>query len=140
MVTDMAAGEHRLARDLETGLTPPVGFGTLTWRLGATVARPQMIKRNLRPAGMTLVEMLVVIAIIALLIALLLPAIQAARESARRVHCGNSLKQIALAVTSYATQMGVFPYSTPEAAYKDDPVELARQGLAPITTATGSVR
>ncbi|MEY3204830.1 MAG: hypothetical protein RLZZ21_1161 [Planctomycetota bacterium] len=88
-----------------------------------------MIKRNLRPAGMTLVEMLVVIAIIALLIALLLPAIQAARESARRVHCGNSLKQIALAVTSYATQMGVFPYSTPEAAYKDDPVELARQGL-----------
>ena len=32
-------------------------------------------------------------------------------------------------MTSYATQMGVFPYSTPEAAYQDDPVELARQGL-----------
>ena len=45
------------------------------------------------------------------------------------MHCGNSLKQIALAVTSYATQMGVFPYSTPEAAYQDDPFELARQGL-----------
>ncbi len=88
------------------------------------------MNKRCRPlAGMTLVELLAVIAIIALLIALLLPAIQAARESARRMHCGNSLKQIALAVTSYATQVGVFPYSTPEAAYQDDPVELARQGL-----------
>jgi len=88
-----------------------------------------MIARRRSAAGMTLVELLVVIAIIALLMAMLLPAVQGVRESARRVHCGNSLKQIALAVASHASQLGVFPYSTPEAAYQDDPVELARQGL-----------
>lgn len=60
-------------------------------------------------SGFTLVELLVVIAIVGILIALLLSAIQAARESSRRMQCGNNVKQLALAACAHESAVGFFP-------------------------------
>jgi len=68
----------------------------------------QQPRQQLR-RGFTLVELMVVIAIIGVLVALLLPAVQAAREAARRTHCTNNMKQLALGVINYESAKRMFP-------------------------------
>ncbi len=67
------------------------------------------MNRTSHAKGFTLVELLVVITIIGILIALLLPAVQAAREAARKLQCGNHLKQLALGCLSHEQAHGFLP-------------------------------
>ena len=60
-------------------------------------------------AGFTLTELLVVISIIGVLVGLLMPAVQAARESARRTHCTNNMRQLGLAVLNYSSSKQRLP-------------------------------
>jgi len=57
-----------------------------------------------RRRGFTLIELLVVIAIIALLMGILMPALQRVKKQARTVYCLSSLKQMGIAMTSYALE------------------------------------
>ncbi|MFM8291165.1 MAG: DUF1559 domain-containing protein [Planctomycetia bacterium] len=74
-----------------------------------------------RSPGMTLVEMLVVMAIIAVLAATLLPAIQASRDASRRTSCGNNLRQVVLALQAHESALGRLPPGSVAKEYPASP-------------------
>jgi prepilin-type N-terminal cleavage/methylation domain-containing protein len=87
--------------------------------------------RTPKKRGFTLIELLVVIAIIALLMGILLPVLSKAREAALRSACSNQLRQIGVAVATYAGNFdgalpniiepppSTKPETHPYVAYKD---------------------
>lgn len=62
-----------------------------------------------RRRGLTLLELIVVLAIISVLLALLLPAVQSARERAREAVCKNNVHQINTAVGHYVESYDELP-------------------------------
>lgn len=71
--------------------------------------------------GVTLVELLVVMAIIAVVLALLLPALLSGREAARRVACLSNLRQLALASLAHEQARGFLPTGGWGGAWVGDP-------------------
>ena len=65
---------------------------------------------DMRRAGFTLIEFLVVIAVIAVLTSILLFALWPARQHARAVACGSNLKQLSLALIAYDQENRTFPH------------------------------
>jgi len=72
-------------------------------------------------SAFTLVELLVTVFVVSVLIGLLVPAVQAARESARRVHCQNNLRQLGLAASQHVAAQGHFPTNGWGYAWVGDP-------------------
>jgi prepilin-type N-terminal cleavage/methylation domain-containing protein len=61
------------------------------------------------PAGLTLIEVLVVVAILAAIAALVVPAVQSARESMRQSSCLNNMRQWMVAMQHYESCNRRFP-------------------------------
>ena len=71
-----------------------------------------IMKRSTPVHGFTLIEILVVIAIVGTLIGLLLPAVQQARQAAARSQCQSNLRQIGIAMFSYADARRGLPFAS----------------------------
>lgn len=82
-------------------------------------------------AGVTLVEVLVVIAVAGTLVSLLLPAVMSARESSRRVQCANHLRQLGLAAHAYVDAHGAFPYTSVSSGEFVNGVRIVHRAVSP---------
>lgn len=64
-----------------------------------------------RPTAFSLIELLVVIAIIVILAALLLPAFSRAKIASKNTACKGNLRQLGIALTMFAADTRVYPYT-----------------------------
>lgn len=68
-----------------------------------------MPRTRRRPAGMTLPELLVSIAVVGVLMAIMLPALGMFRESARKASCANNISRVARGFLAYETAYAQLP-------------------------------
>jgi prepilin-type processing-associated H-X9-DG protein len=79
------------------------------------------ISRYCSRDGLTLVELLVLLAILGILFALVLSAVQRARDAASRVSCANNLRQLGLALHQYHQTFHVLPPGISHPNFPDSP-------------------
>ncbi len=73
------------------------------------IGKMRTVRSEGRRSGITIPEVLVVIAVLAILFALLMPAVQSSRESARRIQCMSHLRQLGIAIQNYEASYRVYP-------------------------------
>jgi prepilin-type N-terminal cleavage/methylation domain-containing protein/prepilin-type processing-associated H-X9-DG protein len=71
--------------------------------------------------GITLIEVLVVVAIIGTLLGLLVPAVQQARETSRRISCTNKFHQLGVAMLHHESARRVFPIGSESREWPGQP-------------------
>jgi prepilin-type N-terminal cleavage/methylation domain-containing protein len=71
--------------------------------------------------GVTLIEVLVVVALLGVLAGILLPSLQVARESARRTNCTNNIRQLGIALANHEAARRTFPMGAESREWADDP-------------------
>jgi len=71
-----------------------------------------IMKRSALGQGFTMVELLAVVAIMGTLVGLLLPAVEQARLAAARIQCQGNLRQIGIALLSYAEARRGLPFAS----------------------------
>jgi prepilin-type N-terminal cleavage/methylation domain-containing protein len=81
---------------------------------------PPHAQRRFEP-GFTLVEVLTVITVVAALVGLAVPAVQSSRESARRLACGNKLRQFGLGLHAHESARRFVPAWRKEFSWAEYP-------------------
>ena len=76
-----------------------------------------------RTTGFSLVELLVAMGIVGVLVGLVLSAVQSAREAARRMACGNNLRQVGLALHAHESARRYVPAWRKEFSWAEYPKE-----------------
>ena len=85
-----------------------------------------------RRLGVTLLEMIVVVATIAVLLGLLVPSLAGIVAAGRSTQCSANLRQLAIAAQSYSAVYDVFPVAFRFESRYEHFVQVAWDGVTPI--------